>query len=197
VSAIFTAATMNFIPLLAPANQMSYDPVQFYNAALAIAGGLAAATLSFRLMPPLSPGFRARRLLALTLRDLRRLAARAVLRTPRDWQNHMLARLLAMPDQATPLQRAQLMAALSVGSEVIRLRRIDARHALGPDLHAAFKALSQGQSATAIARLALLDDRLASVPRVATEPPVALRTRSRILGISELLTQHADYFDGA
>jgi hypothetical protein len=102
-----------------------------------------------------------------------------------------------MPDQAEPLQRAQLMAALSVGSEIIRLRRIDARHALGPDLDAAFKALSQGQSAAAIARLALLDDRLASIPRADAEPPVALRTRAGILAISELLTQHADYFDGA
>jgi uncharacterized membrane protein YccC len=194
VSAIFTGATMNFTPLLAPANQASYDTVQFYNAALAIAVGLGVATLSFRLMPPLSPGFRTRRLLALTLRDLRRLAARAVLRAPRDWRNRMLARLLAMPDQAEPLQRAQLMAALSVGSEIIRLRRIDARHALGPDLNAAFTALSQGQSAAAIARLALLDDRLASV---GSEPPVVLRTRARILAISELLTQYADYFDGA
>jgi hypothetical protein len=35
-------------------------------------GGVGAAALSFRLLPPLSPAFRTRRLLALTLRDLRR-----------------------------------------------------------------------------------------------------------------------------
>ncbi len=195
VSAIFLAVTMNFCPLLAPANRMSYDPVQFYNAALAIAGGLGVATLSFRLMPPLSPAFRARRLLALTLRDLRRLALRSVAWTPRDWENRVLARLLALPDQAEPLQRSRLMAALSVGSEIIRLRRVDARHPLGPDLDAAFTAVAQGQSAAAIAQLALLDDRLASAPHLGARPPVPLRARARILEISELLTQHAAYFD--
>ena len=76
-------------------------------------------SLSFRLLPPLSPAFRTRRLLALTLRDLRRLATG---RVPGDWEGHIYGRLSAMPDAATPLQRAMLMAALSVGSEIIQLR---------------------------------------------------------------------------
>ena len=71
---MFTAMTVNFLPLLAPTNPMSYDTLQFYNNALAIVGGSAAGALSFHLLPPLSPEFRTRRLLALTLRDLRRLA---------------------------------------------------------------------------------------------------------------------------
>jgi len=41
---IFVAMTANFIPLLAPANQMSYDPQQFYNAALAIVAGVGVAS---------------------------------------------------------------------------------------------------------------------------------------------------------
>ena len=53
---------------------MSYNTVQFYNFALAIFSGCVAAALSFALLPPLSPAFRARRLLVLTLRELRRLA---------------------------------------------------------------------------------------------------------------------------
>jgi uncharacterized membrane protein YccC len=195
VSVIAAAVTLIFCPLLAPANRQSYDPIQFYNTALAIVGGLGAATVSFRLLPPLSPAFRARRLLALTLRDLRRLALRSVSWTPRDWENRVLARLVALPDQAEPLQRSQLMAALSVGSEIIRLRRVDTRHPLGPDLDAAFTAVAQGDSAAAIARLAVLDDRLASAPSLGPRPPVPLRTRARILEVSELLTQHAAYFD--
>jgi uncharacterized membrane protein YccC len=195
VSVIFAAVTLNFCPLLAPANQMSYDPVQFYNSALAIVGGLSAAMLSFRLLPALSPAFRARRLLALTLRDLRRLALRSLPWTPRDWENRVLARLLALPDQAEPVQRSRLMAALSVGNEIIRLRRVDARHPLGPDLDAAFTAVAQGHSSAAIARLALLDGRLAAAPPLGPGPPVPLRTRARILEISQLLTQHAAYFD--
>jgi uncharacterized membrane protein YccC len=70
----FDTMVMFFIPLLAPENQMSYDTVQFYNGALAIFTGSGAAAVSFRLLPPLSPAFRTRRLLELALRDLRRLA---------------------------------------------------------------------------------------------------------------------------
>ena len=73
-SPMFTAMTAFFCFLLAPTNQMIYDTQQFYNAALATVAGLGVASLSFRLLPPLSPAFRTRRLLALTRRDLRRLA---------------------------------------------------------------------------------------------------------------------------
>ena len=57
-TAMFTAMAANFVPLLAPANPMSYDTVQFYNAAVAIVVRRGAAALSFRLIPPLSPAFR-------------------------------------------------------------------------------------------------------------------------------------------
>ena len=96
--ALFTAMAANFVPLLAPTNEMNYDTEQFYNGALAIVAGLTAATLSFRLIPPLSPAFRSRRLLALTLRDLRRLAMGPIPRTPADWQGHIYGRLSALPD---------------------------------------------------------------------------------------------------
>jgi hypothetical protein len=57
-------------------------------------------------------------MLALSLRDLRRLATG---RRYRDWFGHIGGRLVTVPDAATPLQRAQLLAALSVGSEIIQL----------------------------------------------------------------------------
>src|SRR5207248_6034437 len=60
---VFVAMAANFVPLLAPANQMSYNTPQFYNAALGIVAGAGAAAISFRLIPPLSPAFRTRRLL--------------------------------------------------------------------------------------------------------------------------------------
>src|SRR5262249_46525941 len=72
---VFMAIAANFTPILAPANQMSYDTIQFYNTALAIVAGCTVGALSFRLIPPISPELRSRRLLALSLRDLRRLAA--------------------------------------------------------------------------------------------------------------------------
>src|SRR5207244_8586593 len=39
---VFIAMGANFVPILAPANQETYDTQQFYNAALAIVGGLGA-----------------------------------------------------------------------------------------------------------------------------------------------------------
>jgi len=187
---MFTAMAANFVPLLAPANQESYDTVQFYNSALAIVVGVGAAVFSFRLLPPLSPAFRTRRLMALALRDLRRLATGPIPRTPDDWEGRMYGRFSALPDEARPLQRSQLVAALSVGTEMIRLRRIARRLGLGSELDAALEAMARGSSATATARLARLDDAFASGPGIA-----ALRARGSILAISEALTQHAAYFD--
>lgn len=54
-TAMFAAMAGNFIPLLAPTNQMNYDTLQFYNGALAILAGCGAAAVSFRLLPALVP----------------------------------------------------------------------------------------------------------------------------------------------
>jgi uncharacterized membrane protein YccC len=48
---IFEATAAYFIPLLAPTNPMTYDPGQFYNMALAVLGGIAAAVCALRLLP--------------------------------------------------------------------------------------------------------------------------------------------------
>jgi uncharacterized membrane protein YccC len=74
VTTVLTAMTFNVIPLLAPTNEMNYDTAQYYNSALAIVVGCGVAPLAFLLLPPLSPAVRVRRLLALTSRDLRRVA---------------------------------------------------------------------------------------------------------------------------
>jgi uncharacterized membrane protein YccC len=174
---------------------MSYDTIQFYNAALAIVAGTGAAALSFRLLPPLSPAFRARRLLVLTLRDLRRLATGAVSGAPEEWQGRVSDRLLALPDEATPMQRAQLLAALSVGTEIIRLRRMSRRFDVQVELDAALEAVAQGNSVVATERLAQLDHWLAAPPDSEPEVQVRLRVRGSILAMSEALTQHASYFD--
>ena len=79
--------TMFFMPVLQPTNPMTYNPEVFYNAGSAIVFGAGFAALSFRMLPPLSPAFRTRRLLALTLRDLRRLA---IGRSQPDWQGRVL-----------------------------------------------------------------------------------------------------------
>jgi uncharacterized membrane protein YccC len=194
--AVFTAISVNVMPLLSPTNQMSYDTAQFYNLALAIAAGCGVGALAFRLLPPLSPALRARRLLSLTLRDLRR---RAIVLPPtrlEHWEGRMYGRLGALPDQAEPLQRAQLLAALSVGSEIIQLRHLAARVGAAAELDAALAAFAQGNSAIAIARLRQLDRQLASAPDAGADEATALRARAHILVICEALSEHASYFDG-
>jgi uncharacterized membrane protein YccC len=192
---MFTGMTANFIPLLAPANQMNYDPQQFYNGALAIAAGMGVAALAFRLLPPLSPALRSRRLLALTLRDLHRLTTGPIQRTANAWEGLIYSRLVALPEQAEPLQRAQLVAALSVGTEIIRLRRIAHRFDQDVELDAALDAVAKDDSSTAVERLARLDQRLESLPHMGPGARAWLRTRGSLLAISEALAEHAAYFD--
>jgi len=194
-TAMFIGMTYNFIPLLAPENQMTYDTVQFYNSALAIAGGSVAGALSFRLLPPLSPAFRTRRLLALTLRDLRRLATDPARWTREDWEDRMHTRIAALPNAAEPLQRSQILTALSVGSEIINLRRIVPQLGLDAELDAGLAALAQGHCAAAIAQFAALDRRLAALAESGLQAFLALRTRAMVLLVSDALVQHGAYFD--
>jgi uncharacterized membrane protein YccC len=184
-----------FVPLLAPANQMSYDTAQFYNSALAIVVGCGVAPVAYSLLPPLPPALLARRLVALTLRELRRLAIAPEPPRSDDWEGRVYGRLAAVPDEAEPLQRARLLAALSVGTEIILLRHIAPCFREAAELDAALAAFAQANSAIAIARLRQLDRRLASGPDAGPEAAITLRTRSRILVISEALAEYASYFD--
>ncbi len=104
----------------------------------------------------------------------------------------MYGRFSALPDQAQPLQRSELMAAFSIGSEIIQRRHNALRLALDTVLATALDALAQGQSALAVERLASIDQVLASRRDAA---PAALRAQSLILAISAALTQHTAYFE--
>jgi uncharacterized membrane protein YccC len=187
---MFTAIAAFFCFLLAPTNQMTYDTLQFYNGAAAAVTGLGSAALSFRLLPLLPPASRARRLLSLTLRDLRRLAMGKIPRSSEGWEGRIYSRLSVLPGAAAPLQRSQLLAALSVGCEIIRLRDICRPLDLGSGLDEALEALAGGNSEAALAKLANLDDALTARPGTAI-----LRARAGLLAISEALTEHATYFN--
>ena len=101
-------------------------------------------------------------------------------------------RLSAIPEDATPLQHEQVLAALSVWTEIIRLRPLACRFGLGADLESALAALVQGRSAIAVESLRHLDEAFA-IP--AETKPEALRGRASILALTEVLTRHAAYFD--
>jgi uncharacterized membrane protein YccC len=194
-TAMFLAIAFLFLPLVAPANQMSYDPQQFYNAASAIVVGFGIGVVSFRLLPPLSPAVRTHRLLTLTLRELRRLATGPIPRTTHDWEGRIYNRLTVLPDQAEPLQRAQLLTALSVGTEIIRLRRIAPLFDQRLELDAALAAVSSGNSALATERLARLAQRLDGRPDIGPGSRIRLRTHAAIVALSEALARHAEYFN--
>jgi uncharacterized membrane protein YccC len=195
VTTVLTAMAFNFIPLLAPTNEMSYDTAQYYNSALAIVVGCGVAPLAFLLLPPLSPALRVRRLLTFSFRDLRRLAIAAVLPTPDDWESRIYKRLAALPDQATPLQRAQLLALLSIGTEIIGLRQMAMQLGTAAELDAALNDIALGHSTKAIEKLRQFDGRLASTRETGTEATMVLRERGRVLIISEALAEHGAYFD--
>jgi uncharacterized membrane protein YccC len=192
---LFTPMAANIVPLLAPANPMTYDTLQFYNTALALVVGCGIGALSFRLVPPLAPELRAGRLTAFALRDLRRLATTATLHSCEDWEGRMYHRLAAVPDASDPLKRAHLMAALSVGVAILHLRRASRHLGLNPELDLALAAFAQGHSTTASAALAGLDERLAAVGGAGDETSLAARARGRILLVRDALAQHQAYFD--
>lgn len=141
----------------------------------------------------------AQRLLALTLRDLRCLAAGRRSWSALHWEGHVYGRLSAMPAGAEPLQRAQLAAALAaalaVGAEVIRLQRQRRRLPDGADLDETFSALARGDSAAAVERLGHSGAALAALSASAPGAGPRLRLRATLAALSETLAQHAAYFD--
>jgi uncharacterized membrane protein YccC len=194
LAAIFTPIVANIVPLLAPANQMTYDTLQFYNTALALLAGSAVGAMSFRLLPPPSPALRTTRLLAMALRDLRRLATDPLAWGREDWEGRMYARLVAVPDAGDPLARAQLVAALSVGIAMMHLRRLAPLLGVERELKAALTAFAQADSLSAGVGLMELDRRLAALS-ADRQTSVVMRARSRLLLIHDALSQHRAYFD--
>jgi uncharacterized membrane protein YccC len=191
--AMLTALAVSFMPILAPTNHMTYNTTQFYNGALAILVGSAVAAISFRLIPPLSPEVRTRRLLTIALQDLRRLATG---RLPQQvWKERMFGALAALPDQAQPLRRAQLLAAMAVGNELLALRRLCAQLGFDLEFKSVLVAVTEGNSAAALTNLASLDAHLAPLAHGEPAPFPALRARAKLLVLSEALTQHSEYFD--
>jgi hypothetical protein len=75
---------------------------------------------------------------------------------------------------------------------MIRLRMIVARFGLSAVLEDTFAAVAEGRSTIAIAYLKRLDAALAEEP---APSPAALQARGSIIVISEVLAQHAEYFD--
>jgi hypothetical protein len=116
-------------------------------------------------------------------------------RTIDDWEHHTYVRLSALPEQAESSQRAKLLAALSTGVEIIRLRRLARRFGGDAKLNAALDAVARGNSILAIERLGQLDRMLAALSIFGRGARIRLRARGSILAMSEALANNAAYFD--
>jgi uncharacterized membrane protein YccC len=188
----FTAIVVNFMPLLAPTNPPTYDLSGFLNSAFGIIAGTVAAAVSLRFIPPLSSVQRRQRLLALTLRDLQRLAVRPRWPDKSAWINLASQRLAAMPQQATFDDAARLLAALSIGEAVIYLR--DARSGLpGRDaLDRSFRRLAVADWGGA--RREFMQFGASQTEVAASEALAGMRARAAASAIAEALDRHAQYF---
>ena len=193
--AIFVPMAGNFLPLLSPANQMHYDATQFFNTAVAIVAGCCVGALSMRLLPPLSPAFRSRRLLAMSLRDLCRLGEDPLGRG-QVWEGRLYARIAALPEQAEPVERAVLITALTVGRNIIRLQRLAPELGFDTELEAALKQFSSGNLAAAVKNLRDIDEALAAAGWADDRSSLlARRARSQLLAVCDSLSDHWSYFE--
>jgi uncharacterized membrane protein YccC len=191
-TALFVPIAANFVPILGPANQMSYNTIQFYNAALAILAGCAAGALSFRLIPPLSSQLRTQRLLALSLRDLRGLAADPS-RRQRSWEERLYSRIAALPGGAEPRQRAVLVTALTVGSSIVSLQQTAPQLGFAGEFDAALRYFSSGDCSATMPQLDAADRRLAAIAN--NDNLAVMRARGQLLAIREALSDHRVYFE--
>ena len=185
------AATMNFVPLVGPSNQISFDTVGFYNSALGIVGGCLAGALALVLIPPVPKAMRADRLVELSLRDLRRAASGRWSTTPEAWQHRIYARLIAMPEGVDPAHGSRLVAVLSTGLQVLRLRTLAGPDDAGDRLRAALKRLAEHDAPGMRAGLdAVVADRSGGAGG-----PADLRIPTAVQVVRDVVRQHRHEFE--
>jgi uncharacterized membrane protein YccC len=190
----FTSATMNFVPLLTPTNEMTYDAAAFFNSALGLLSGCAAGGLALLLIPPVSAQIRSRRLVDLSIRDLRRLAAGRRWTLPQ-WQSRIYGRLIAMPEEAEPIQRSYLVSVLSVGSQIIRLQRLSRHGRIGAEISDIQASLAAGDLPKLRAVLDAADKEIASIPDTRQGARGRLRARSALLAVGAAVNRQSEYFE--
>ncbi|OPF91422.1 p-hydroxybenzoic acid efflux pump subunit AaeB [Rhodopseudomonas palustris] len=148
-SVVFLAMTISSLPLLGVGNPITYDASAYFNLALAIVSGSAVGAMFFVAIPVVPPSLRLRRLIALSLRDLRRLLS---LRSTPDqlrWTALMARRIELLPSEATADDVADLLALHAVGRAALRLEQEVSDHRALGLLRAALTALADGHLADA------------------------------------------------
>ena len=144
------------------------------------------------IVPPLGPAWRTRRLLALSLRDLRRLAVRPKIPESDAWISLLNRRLEAIQPEAALEQSAQLVAAFSVGQAVIHLRTMRPRVARQQELDRALSALAAGDVGRA--RRAFVHFANGQNEGAAPEALVGMRARAAATAIIDALARRPEFF---
>ena len=192
-SVVFLAMSIASLPLLGVGNPITYDAVTYFNLALSIVSGTVIGTLFFVVMPTIPPQTRARRLLALSLRDFRRLASHGSVDFAR-WNKLLARRAEALPSQATPEEAGALMALLALGQAVIHLRALLPDEPAAGLLAHALASLAEGQPARAMESL----QKLAEVPGAGAAAPDAapaappVQARAAVEVIIDAIDLHAE-----
>ncbi len=190
---LLTPTLFNFMPILAPTNVIQYNPDTFYNTVLGMVVGGVASVAAMRLIPPVPADMRARRLLAATLAETRDLVTRRRLPSRERWEARIYRRLAAMPEQAEPIQRARLVAALAVGSCIILLRHVAEPLGISLQLRISLEDLAEGRHAEIIRDLQKLDEDLAA-QAPGEDGGARLRARAAVHALADALEAHSAYF---
>ena len=185
--------TVNVLPFKALTNVIIYDQTASYNQMLGIIVGCVFAAIALQLIPPAPQRLRASRLLTATRDELRALAASVRTPSRSAWEARIYNRLAALPEAAEPAQAGNLVAALSVGTEIIRLRQSAEQFGLENDAKRFLTKMAGGELLGAIAALGEFDDDLASIPRQTPGESARLKSRANILALTEALDTHAGY----
>ncbi|MGJ5203474.1 FUSC family protein [Bradyrhizobium sp. HKCCYLR20261] len=144
-SVVFLAMTISSLPLLGVGNPIVYDAAAYFNLALAIMAGSAVGALFFVAIPVIPPVVRARRLIALSARDLRRLMAGAWTPDRRRWTAIMARRIEVLPLQAAVEDAADLLALYAVGRAALRLEQTAPDVRTQRAVRTALKAFAEGR----------------------------------------------------
>ncbi|GBQ17053.1 FUSC family protein [Komagataeibacter rhaeticus] len=157
----------NFLPFMVyPGNQSRLDELTFFNTNSAVVLGIWCSVLVFRLVLPFDPDAERWHMRRQMVADLRRIARAPTIPDTAAWVTTLTARFARLVRHA-PLSDAQtnayldgVLATMTVGLDLIRLRRLLARRTLPPALHravgdllAAFAAW-RGQPPVTLARMA-------------------------------------------
>ncbi|UDL95767.1 FUSC family protein [Lichenihabitans sp. PAMC28606] len=192
---VLIPATVNFIPLLGPTNLISYDMQSFANSALAIMAGCIGGAVVLQVMPPVPPATRTRRLVGLTLADLRAIARHPGHLSPDRWRSRVFARIVALPADADPADGSSMLGALTVGLQLMDVRETFAR--FGLDL----AAVGEVEAAVSKGDLADIQSRLDTLRRVvadrfgdANDSVAISRLLAAFREIGETITNYRDYF---